>query len=209
MFRAAPLPAARGRHHAVGAGLVAALHDGDVGPVGVVALRVGRIEGLAGFQAQPRDPAVAALQFGDEFRQAAVARRTTHQADVRRALEDPQSLLLGHAAQHAEHPAVGRSLKLLQTAVDLLLGFVADAAGVVQHQVGVVRAGGFGIAHGDERAGDSLGVVDIHLAAERLDVEPLHQIRPSPIRRFYPCPRRMAQPMANNARTNQPKHRRP
>ena len=69
-------------------------------------------------------------------RQPRVAGRAGHQADVRRALEDLLAFLLRHASQHAEDLALaGLALELLQAVEDLLLGLVADAAGVVEHQV--------------------------------------------------------------------------
>ncbi len=54
---------------------------------------------------------------------------------------------------------------------DLLLGFVADRAGVVEDQAGVCSRSRPGGSPGDERAHDFFGVMDIHLAAEGLDVK--------------------------------------
>src|SRR4029077_1734643 len=56
---AATLRTSREGHHAIGAGFVAALDDGDVGAVRIVAAREGRVERFLGGQAQASDVAVA------------------------------------------------------------------------------------------------------------------------------------------------------
>ena len=91
---------------------------------------------------------------------------------MRRALEDLLAFLLRHAAEHAENLALaGLALELLQAVEDLLLGLVADAAGVVENQVRRLRRLHLLIAFGHQRADHLFGVVRIHLAAECFDVE--------------------------------------
>ena len=51
---AAALRPARERHHAIGAGLVAAFDDGDVGAMRIVAARERGLEGVVGIEAQAR-----------------------------------------------------------------------------------------------------------------------------------------------------------
>ena len=65
------------------------------------------------------------------------------QVDVRGALEDEPLIFLGHAAEDADDFAGMLALGVLepaQGAVDLVFGVLADAAGVEQDRVGVVRA---------------------------------------------------------------------
>ena len=68
--------------------------------------------------------------------------RADHQVDVRGPLEDQLLVFLGHAAQHADD-LVGMALfdvlQPAQGAVDLVFGVLADAAGVEQDRVGLLR----------------------------------------------------------------------
>src|SRR5690606_27483957 len=54
---------------------------------------------------------------------------------------------------------------------DLLLGPLADGAGVEQEDVGAFGLGGEAVAQGREGAGDELGVELVHLAAEGLEID--------------------------------------
>ena len=56
---------------------------------------------------------------------------------------------------------------------DFLLGLVADGAGVVEDEVGLLDRFDLAVALGNERADDLFGVMDVHLAAEGLEVERL------------------------------------
>jgi hypothetical protein len=109
--------------------------------------------------------------------QARVTGGTGDEGDVRGAVENLFALLLGHAAEDAEDFAAGGSrlagvaLEVLQAIEDLLLGLVANAAGVVENEVGVFGGGDLRIALGHEGADDLFGVVDVHLAAECFEVE--------------------------------------
>ncbi len=129
---AATLGTARERHHAIGAGFVAALDDGDVGAVRIVAAREGRVEGFFRVQAQAGDMAIAGFQLHQHFGELRIAGRSCHQAHEWRALEDSLAFLLRHAAQYAENFAAAVIfLELLQSMENFLLGLVANAAGVV------------------------------------------------------------------------------
>ncbi len=163
------------RHHAIGTTLTATFHDGDVGAVRIIAARVGRLESLPGIDGKSRDTPLAGFQFGEQLRQAIITGRAAHQADVRSAFEDSLAFLLRHAPQHGEHLALpARTLELLQAAVNFALGFVAHAAGVVDHQAGLFRRGHFAVTARGEHTGDFLGIVHIHLAPESLDVKSPH-----------------------------------
>ena len=59
----------------------------------------------------------------------------------------------------------------------LLLGHVADAAGIEEDDIRDVLGGGEGIALGDELSGDGFAVAFIHLAAVRFDVNTRHVAR--------------------------------
>jgi hypothetical protein len=83
--------------------------------------------------------------------------------------------LLGDASEDAENlPVPVILLELLQAIEYLLLRFIPDAAGVVQHQVRLFRRLHLRVALGNERSNDLFGIVNVHLAAERFDVEGSH-----------------------------------
>src|ERR1035438_10202892 len=179
---AAAFRPAREGHHAIGARLVAAFDDGDVGAMRIVAAGERRIEGFVSIQAEAGDVAIARLKLHQHFGEPGVAGGACHQADVRRALENLFALLLRHASQHPEDLALARrALEILQAAEDLLFGLVANAAGVVEHQVGRFRRFDLVVTPGKQRADDLLGVVGVHLAAEGFEVESF----PSHLDLFY------------------------
>ncbi len=67
-----------------------------------------------------------------------------------------------------------------EVGVDLLLGVLADRAGVEQDHVGVGGGVGQDVALPLERADDQLAVEHVHLAADGLDVDLLrHQVAPT------------------------------
>ena len=133
------------------------------------------LEGLVGLAiVEPGDAIGAGLDLHQHRRQVAVRSRPGDQRDVGRALEDLLALLLGDAAQNGEAlPFLVQLLEVVQAMEDLLLGLIADRAGVVDDEVGVLFALHLRVALGDERPHDLLGVVEVHLAAEGLDVERL------------------------------------
>ena len=90
---------------------------------------------------------------------------------MRRAGEDLFALLLGHATQNAESLALPEELFLIEAVEDLLLGFVADGAGVVEDEAGFRFRVNLAIALLKKRADHLLGVVGIHLAAECLQIK--------------------------------------
>ena len=59
---------------------------------------------------------------------------------MRSALENLLAFLLRYASEHAENLALARSaLELVEPVENLLLRLIADAAGVVEDQLGVCR----------------------------------------------------------------------
>ena len=93
--------------------------------------------------------------------------------DVGRASENGLPFLLSHAPGHGDQrPPTLRVLQRPEFAEpreQLLLGPLADAAGVQDHDVGVFGVVGRLVASLFEQSGHALRVMDVHLAAERLD----------------------------------------
>ncbi|GAB4000259.1 hypothetical protein GCM10029992_31600 [Glycomyces albus] len=56
-----------------------------------------------------------------------------------------------------------------EVAVELVVGVLADRAGVEHDQIGLVAARGRDVPGVLEQTSDPLGVMDVHLAAESLD----------------------------------------
>ena len=126
-------------HDAVGAELVAALDDGDVAAVGVLAGGELGLEGLVGLAVvEAGDAGLAGFKAAEHLGQLAVRGGAGDERHIGRSLEDLFALLLGDATEHAEALAGFVQLLVVVEAVeDLLLGFVADGAGVVEDQAGV------------------------------------------------------------------------
>src|SRR5262245_29620350 len=108
-----------------------------------------------------------------------IALRPHHEIDRRRATDDLLSLSLGHAARdrdgHAAPFVCGRLLEHADAAelgIDLVRRLLADVAGIEDDEIRVVGTGGFDEAFGCEHVRHTMGIVDVHLAAEGFDVEP-------------------------------------
>ena len=105
-----------------------------------------------------------------QLRQVMIALRTDHDIDHRRAADDLVAFGLRDAAGHRDvHlAAVARGFILgdpqpSQLRIDLLGGFFANVAGVEDHQVRIVDAGGLDKAFGRQRVHHALRIVDVHL----------------------------------------------
>ena len=101
-----------------------------------------------------------------------IALRADHDVDRRRAADDLLAFGLRDAAGHrdAHLAAVACGLVLgdaqpPELGVDLLGGLLADVAGVEDHQIRVLHAGGLDKAFGRQRVHHALRIVDVHLAA--------------------------------------------
>src|SRR5262249_40858505 len=184
---AALLRTADAGNDAVGAELVAADHDADVGlkAVGpqrrvaerVVALEAAfdlRARGLFPIQTEGELRLTALFHRGDEFRQLSELSGTANDVHVRRSVEDVLLIFLRHAAEDADD-LVGVALLVsaepAESAVDFLLGVLADAAGVEEDDVGLSRLVGQDVALPAQRTDDQLAVEDVHLTADSFDVE--------------------------------------
>ncbi len=177
--RPAALLAARVRDHAVGAEFVAAFNDGDVAAITIAASGKFRLEGIIGLPVvETGDTLLARFELRQHFRQLAIGSRPRDQRNIRGALEDFFAFLLGHAAQHGKAlPFFVQRLVIVQAIEDLLLGLVADRAGVVQDQRGFNLRFDLAIALMHQRPNDFFRVMDVHLAAEGLNVKRLVEKR--------------------------------
>jgi VWFA-related protein len=169
---AAALRPAGERDDAIGATLIASLNDRYISAMRIVTAREWRIEGLVGVEAQAGHALVARLELHQHLGQFRIARRTRHQTDVRRAVENFLAFLLGNAADYGEDFPLPRvALEVLQAIKNLLFGFIAYAAGVVENVVRRFHGFHLGVALVEQRAHDLFRVVRIHLAPKSLDVE--------------------------------------
>ncbi len=118
--------------------------------------------------------------------QVAIGGGTGDDRDVGGALEDLLAFLLGDAAEDGELLAFAlHPLVLVQPVEDLLLGLVADGAGVVEDQPGFGLVGDLGVAFVLQGPDDLFGVMGIHLAAEGFDVKRLAHIHKYIVRTLW------------------------
>ena len=97
-----------------------------------------------------------------------------HDVDVAGPLDDQVPVLLREAAAHRDlqvRPAVLQRLQVAEVPVELVVGVLADAAGVEDHDVGRLDVVGRLHPLRREQPGDALRVVLVHLAPEGAYVE--------------------------------------
>ena len=169
------LPAANGRDDAVRALRVAAHRDLHPGTERALAVhRAGRRRSARESEAAARSLAPGPEPLA-EVRDRAGAERDV---DLRVELEDPFALRLGVAAADGDDElrvlALPRS-RVAEIGGELGVRLLADRAGVEDEDVGVSLRGRLAEPDRFEHALDPLGVVSVHLAAERGDVVPLHR----------------------------------
>ncbi len=174
--------AARIRHNAEGAELVAAfLHRDECGNAApgdhVFTGRRQRIklvlDGKFGV-----DDFLTALRAGNHLRQPVIILRADYQIDGSGATDDFLAFRLCHAAgdrdQHLAAIARGGVFQFADTAdfrIDFIGRLFADVAGIENDEVGVFGARGFAEPGRHQRVRHTMGIVDVHLAAERFDVD--------------------------------------
>ncbi len=119
-----------------------------------------------------------ALRARQQLRQMMIALRTDHDVDGGRAANDLLALGLRDAAGHrdAHLAALARGLVLgypqpPEFGVDLLGSLLADMAGVEDHQIRILGAGGLDKAFACQRVHHALRIVDVHLATIGLDMQ--------------------------------------
>ena len=170
----AALWTARHGNDAVGTAFVATFDDGEEGFVAVIAAGVGDFEGLVGIEAQACDAAITSFELDEHLGELVVAGRAGDEANVGGAFKDLFTFLLGDATDDCKDLIFTFFLEFVQAGKDLLLGFVTDAAGVVDDEIGFFRGWNLLVAFTDEGADDLLGIVDVHLATKGFDVKVLH-----------------------------------
>ena len=176
--RAADLGAAGIGHHAERAVLGAAFHDRHEGRRAFGA-RLGQAVELLDFrEADVHLRPVLGAAGADQLRQPVQGLRAEHQVHVGCALDDRLTLLRGHATAHADDHLIAAGLvpglleqaPAAELAEHLLLGLLADRAGVDQDHVGLGRVVGqlqaFMLG---QHVGHARRVVLVHLAAVGLD----------------------------------------
>ena len=172
--RSADLLASHRGDDAEGAAVVAADLDRDPpGPGHLPAHRQGRGEGVVvlrdGLLEDLDDRVAGVPSLVEQVGGAVHVVGAEHHVDVGGPLGDGVAVLLGQAAgDHDLHPrrAVLHGLEVAQGAVELVVGVLADAAGVEHDDVGVVDAPGLHQPVGLQQPGDALRVVLVHLAPE-------------------------------------------
>ena len=172
----AALASAHVGHDAVAAKVVAARHDGHPGVPGVLATarQVGREAGIVLGDVGHDLPRATLERVGDELGQARESARAEHDIDVPHVLADAHAVALGDAAAHAhDAPAawgLGGAHHGRDLAIEVRVSLLAHAAGHEDDDVGLVGGGDLDAAAQPQEPRDALGVVEVHLAAEGLDV---------------------------------------
>ncbi len=181
---AAALLAAQLGDDAEGAGVVAA--DADRHPGRPLARPPGREGGGEALHLVEELGLGGALVAGpaEQDGQAVQVVGAEHDVDPGGALQHPPLVLLGEAAADGDGQAAtgfGRG-QVAEGPVQLVVGVLADRAGVEHDQVGVVQPGRRLQALGLQQPGQALGVVLVHLAPEGADQEALaHRVRMVPL----------------------------
>ena len=180
---AAAFLAARGRHDAEGAMLVAALHDADKRGDGFLGVPVQQMFANGAFAPLLfRNVHDFLLPTGDDVVEVICGAmkflRADDEVNIRQAVNQLLAAALRHAAHETEDD-VGPVLAdvagdVLHLVDGLLLGIVAHAAGVEQHDVRDVFGRGEGVAFGDELRGDGFAVALVHLATVGFDIDARH-----------------------------------
>ena len=182
VHRARTLVAARLRHDAEGAIHVAALLDGDEGgdlPLvqhvvanGVLrAGLLGNVDDRVAHGHAGRAGGAEVVQIAGHLVKLLGA---DDEVDVGQQVEQRGAAVLRHAPQDAEdelRPAFFARGHVARLADRLLLGEVADAAGVEQHDVAVVLVLDKAISAGTQQRGDGLAVARVHLAPVGFDID--------------------------------------
>ena len=167
------LAPAGGWHDAVGAAQVAS--DGDLHPGLELARTLGRQ--VAGEALELEEPLGGQRLAGQELGELVDLAGTEGDVDEREASEDLVFDRLRPAAAHADDDVRALALEplgLAQVGDEALVGLLTDRARVEEDQVGLLARRRLDIAQRLEHALHALGVVLVHLAAERGDVEAIH-----------------------------------
>src|SRR5260221_11923300 len=120
--------------------------------------------------------------------------RTEDDVDMGGAAENLGTFGSADAATDREdlRPAGFRARRLQrgqppELGIDLLGRLLADVAGIEDHHVGLVGFGDETVAERRQKIGHAGRIVDVHLTAIGLDVEPLAQADPFPVAAAHAC----------------------
>jgi len=114
--------------------------------------------------------------LGQQIRNLVQVPGSAEQVHMRGLALDALMIALGHAADHAnDHlgPLAFDAGDLAQSAVDLVLGVLADAARIEQHEVRLAEIVDREVPQLTELPENQLAVELVHLAAHRFQVNPL------------------------------------
>src|SRR3974390_1774466 len=174
--------AARIGHYAEGTELVAAfLHgqerrDAAAGDL-LAAGRGERAEFFVNRGLRVEQP-FARFRTREHLRQSVVVLRADDYVHDTCPADDLPAFRLRNAARHRDYhlATIGGRLVLhdpqpTDFGIDLLRRLLADVAGVQDDEIGAFRRGGFHIAAGRQGIRHTMGIVDVHLAAERFDMD--------------------------------------
>src|SRR2546425_4138134 len=190
-WASAHLASANGRHDAVGALRVATHRDLYPGlePALAVHRQLTREAPVVDAESPACDAEPAGSQPLAEMRDRA---RPERDVDVRIEIEEPLALRFGVATPDRDHllrvaPLDRGSLREMRR--ELLIGLLADRAGIEDENVGLVLRGRLAETELLQHALDPLTVVSVHLAAEGRDVVPAHgpECYPWSFRTRPPC----------------------
>ena len=163
-------------HDAVAAEVVASRHDGDPCVPGVLA-PAGKVRGKTGIVlARIGEDALLGTveRLENELGKTGDGSSAKHHVNVSHVLSDVGAVALGYAATDADDPAAMRGLGRTDhggdLAVEVGVCLLAHAARHENHDVGLIRRGHLKAAARPKKARDALGVMKVHLAAERLNV---------------------------------------
>src|SRR4030042_3590024 len=177
LTRPTPLPSPYIGNNAVGAEVVAPLHNRDIRfDPGCGALREKGVEVLS-FCIKTRFTDLLSNDFHplQHLWNQGNGMGSDHHIEVGNPLQQSLAFLLGHTAGPSDDCSslLFHSLKSSKGAVDLLLRLFSATAGVDEDEVGLLRIRCFEKMRPLEKPGDLLRVMLIHLAAIGFDVEPL------------------------------------
>src|SRR5208282_4530554 len=160
-------------HNTEGAMLVAALDNGQISAEALVAAGELGLKTILGVEIQSFHPAVSGLELGEQIRQLRIARRTTHQADLRRALKKALAFLLRHATQHANDFPLGRPglAEGSQSRENFLRSLFPNAARVIEDDVSILMGIHRAVTPRHQHARNFLRIVYVHLAAESFNIK--------------------------------------
>ena len=157
-------------HDAVGAEVVAAVHDGQPGAELALAPDGDVLHDHRALRRVQQHTLVLLQLLGDELRQGVDAVHAEHEVHIGVALAQlfHHMLLVGHASAQADDQAGLFLLEALEgthIAEHPLLGVLTHSAGVEEDQVGVLRLVAQAVADIHQHTLDALAVVDVLLAA--------------------------------------------